>query len=152
MIARALVDTNLLVYSYDRSEPVKQELALGILDQLAAAGTGALSTQVLCEFFVTVARKRAAPLPIDAALQEVSRFLQSWLVLDVTAGVVQEAVRGVRQHRLNYWDAQIWAVASIHRIPVLLSEDFSHGAVIEGVRFVNPLRPGFRAVDLIQSL
>jgi predicted nucleic acid-binding protein len=39
---------------------------------------------------------------------------------------------------MNYWDAQIWAAAWVHRIPVVLSEDFQHDARIEGVRFVNP--------------
>ena len=152
MIVRALVDSNLLVYSYDRSEPRKQQQALEALDALASERAGAVSTQVLAEFFVNVTRKLAEPLPLDSAAERVEHYLRSWRVFDVSPLVVQEAVRGVRQHRLNYWDAQIWAVARIHRIPVLLSEDFSHGAVIEGVRFVNPLRPGFRAVDLIQSL
>jgi predicted nucleic acid-binding protein len=56
---------------------------------------------------------------------------------------VLEAVRGVRDHQLAYWDAQIWATARLNQVPLVLSEDFSNGAVIEGVRFVNPFASDF---------
>ncbi|WP_289501143.1 PIN domain-containing protein [Gloeocapsopsis sp. IPPAS B-1203] len=46
---RVLVDTNILVYAYDRSTP-KQQQALEVLNQLAITGKGVLSTQVLAEF------------------------------------------------------------------------------------------------------
>ena len=143
MTGSVLLDTNLLVYAYDRSDLRKQRLALELLRALAGRRRGAVSTQVLGEFLVTITRKPLEPLPLEAALREVDRHLQTWQVLDVTSEVVREAVRGVRDHRLNYWDAQIWAVARLNRIPMVLSEDFSDGAVLEGVRFLNPLRADY---------
>ena len=151
MIARILVDTNVLVYAYDRAHPEKQRRADELLDELTFARAGAVSTQILGEFLVTVTRKPAPPLPLEGALEEVSRYIRSWTVLDVTAHVVEEALRGVLHHRLNYWDAQIWAVARLHHLRYVLSEDFSDGAVLEGVHFVNPLRAGFHVADLIES-
>ena len=50
------------------------------------------------------------------------------------------AIRGVITDRLNFWDAQLWAAARLHQIPLLLTEDFQDGAVLEGVRFTNPFR------------
>jgi len=60
-----LVDTNVLVYAYDRSEPAKQATAISLLEQLTSAQSGVLSAQVLGEFFVTVTRKLTAPLTVD---------------------------------------------------------------------------------------
>ncbi len=68
MNGRALVDTNVLVYAYDRSEPEKQRRALEVLDRLAV---GVLSTQVLAEFFVAVTRKIPAPLSAEEAYERV---------------------------------------------------------------------------------
>jgi len=51
------LDTNLLVYPYDRSEPEKQRRAHAVLTRLAAAQAGVVSAQVLAEFFVAVTRK-----------------------------------------------------------------------------------------------
>ena len=57
--------------------------------------------------------------------------------------VVLEAGRGVRDHHLSYYDAQIWAAARLNQVPLVFSEDFQDGRVLEGVRFVNPFTPGF---------
>jgi len=46
--------------------------------------------------------------------------------------------RGVKTYQMSYWDAQIWASALLHQVPIVLSEDFSSEGVIKGVRFVNP--------------
>ena len=147
MSARIFVDTNVLVYAYDRSEPEKQHLAFTLLDRLAMTKVGMISTQVLAEFFVSVTRKLAAPLSAGDAYQRVSNYLQSWTVLDMTGMVVLEAIRGVRDHQLSFWDAQIWAVAKLNQAPVVFSEDFSDGQVIEGVRFVNPFARDFQVEE-----
>ncbi len=144
MTVAVLLDTNVLVYAYDLADRGKQRRAVEVLESLALRRAGAISTQVLSEFFSTVTHKLVKPLPIEAAEVEVARHLQMWRVLDLTALIVMEAIRGVRNHHLNFWDAQIWAVARLHHIPVVLSEDFGDGAVLEGVRFLNPFKPGFR--------
>ncbi len=143
MNGRTLVDTNVLVYAYDRSEPAKQRRALEVLDRLAMGQTGVLSTQVLAEFFVAVTRKIPAPLSAEEAYERVHNYLQSWHVLDVTGMVVLEAARGVRVHQFNFWDAQVWATARLNQIPTVLSEDFNAGQVTEGVSFVNPFAEDF---------
>jgi predicted nucleic acid-binding protein len=57
--------------------------------------------------------------------------------------IVLEAARGVREHSLPYFDAQIWATARLNQVPIILSEDFASGTALEGVRFVNPFEPDF---------
>jgi len=146
---RIFVDTNVLVYAYDRSEPQKQQQALRVLDRLATTGAGVISTQVLSEFFVAVTRKIAAPLSIDEAHERVKNYLQSWTILDLTGMVVLEAIRGVRDHQFNFWDAQIWAAARLNQVTVVFSEDFNVGAVIEGVRFANPFAEDFQIEEWV---
>ena len=137
-MAAMLLDTNVLVYAYDRSEPEKQRRALEVLDELAHTGEGRLSAQVLSEFFVNVTRKIAAPLTVAQARERLQHYVKIWPVFPVTSHVVLEAVRGVRAYQFSFWAAQIWAAARLHHIPIVLSEDFNAGAVIEGVHFVNP--------------
>jgi predicted nucleic acid-binding protein len=147
MTGRILVDTNVLVYAYDRTEPKRQSQARVVLDRIARVELGAISTQVLAEFFVTVTRRLAVPLTASEAYERVSNYLQSWPVMDMTAMAVLEAIRGVRDHQLNFWDAQIWAIARLNQIAVVFSEDFSNGQVIEGVRFIDPFAQGFSLGD-----
>ncbi len=111
MTAKFFVDTNLLVYAYDRSEPIKQRRALDVLNRLALSSAGAVSTQVLGEFFVTVVRKTSVALSVAEAYSRLEYYCRFWTVIGVSATVVLEAGRGVRDYQFNFWDAQIWAAA-----------------------------------------
>lgn len=138
-----LVDTNVLVYAYDRSEPDKMAASIELLDHMALSGRGVLSLQILAEFFVAVTRKISYPLSVTIAEERILNYLRGWTTVTVTNMVFREAIRGVREHRMTLWDAQIWATARLNQIPTILSEDFSHGATLEGVQFLNPFRPSF---------
>jgi predicted nucleic acid-binding protein len=138
MPARILLDTNILVYAYDRREPVKRDAALALARALAHTGEVAVTTQVLSELFWTISRSIPDPLPAADAARSVRRHAATWHVVDVTADTVREALRGAEQHGLPYWDALIWAAARLAGIPVVLSEDFQDGREIDGVAFQNP--------------
>jgi predicted nucleic acid-binding protein len=56
----------------------------------------------------------------------------------------------VRDHGFSHWDAQIWATARLNQIPVVFSEDFSDGQVVEEVRCINPFAPGFQIEDWLR--
>ena len=142
-MAGILLDTNVLVYAHDPSEPAKQVRALEVLDRLHLTGTGQLSVQCLGEFLSIAVRTRRPLLSPTEAAAQVERLLQAWPVLDITPLVVGEAIRGVRVHRLPYWDAQLWATARLNQTPLIFSEDFSSGAVLDGIRFVNPFADDF---------
>ncbi|MFN8473194.1 MAG: PIN domain-containing protein [Anaerolineae bacterium] len=147
MTGTILVDTNVFVYAYDRSEPVKQQQALAVLDQLIMASAGVITTQVLAESFATVTRRLRAPLSPIEAYQRLENMIRVWTVVEMTGSIVLEAARGVCDYQMAFYDAQIWAAARLTGTDVVLTEDFNSGAVIEGVRFVNPFTPEFELAD-----
>ncbi|MFN3762275.1 MAG: PIN domain-containing protein [Anaerolineae bacterium] len=144
MSGRIFLDTNVLVYAYDRSEPEKQQQAIRILDALGSQGRGAISAQVLAEFFVAITRKIAAPLTVEEGYERVQNHLRIWTVLNLTGPVVLEAIRGMREHQFHFWDGMIWATARLNQIAVIFTEDFPGREVVEGIRFVNPFSGEFR--------
>jgi len=141
MGAEVLVDTNVLVYAFDADEPEKQRRAQELLDGLVADGTACVSSQVLGEFYVTVTRRFPESMDSATAARHTERFAEVLEVHGTGLQVVLEALRGAVRHRLSYYDAQIWAAARLNHVPVVLSEDFSAGSEIEGVRFENPFAP-----------
>jgi predicted nucleic acid-binding protein len=149
MTNKIFVDTNILVYAYDRSEPEKQRRALAILNQLTEARVGVISAQVMSEFFSASTRKISVPLLPADAYERLQNYQQSWDVVAVTPEIVLEGIRGVREHQFSLWDGQIWAAARLNQITVVFSEDFSVGSVIEGVRFVNPLVENFQIEEWV---
>jgi predicted nucleic acid-binding protein len=138
-----LIDTNILIYLYDQNQPDKQNQSKRVLEQLELTRSGRLSVQALAEFFSVATRKLSPNLTPAEALQQINLFIRLWPVFDLTPMIVMEAGRGVRDHKLSYYDAQVWATARLNQVPVVFSEDFRDGSILEGVRFVNPFSPKF---------
>jgi predicted nucleic acid-binding protein len=105
MATRHVVDTNLLVYALDRREPEKRERAREVLQCVGGARTAALPAQVLSEFGGACLRKLEPRPEAEAIRREVERFMLVFPLLLLTAPVVLEALRGVREHLLSYYDA-----------------------------------------------
>jgi|SRR6185295_1346238 len=137
---RALVDTNLLIYAYDRSEPRKRQICQALLRELALQNALVLSVQILNEFGSVALRKRdrigLTPTEIGELIEEIASLGE---VLPLTPRTARMALSVVERHQLHFWDALLWAVASINEVPRILSEDFQHGQILEGVEFFNPL-------------
>lgn len=143
---KILIDTNILVYFFDQNEPVRQQVAISVLKAVNHSRQGWLSAQCLAEFSnIALNRLKPALLP-EAVIAHIRDFATEYAIIPLTDPVIQEALRGVRDYQFAYYDAQIWAAARLHQIPVLFSEDFNPG-VYGGVRVVNPFAPAFVLED-----
>jgi predicted nucleic acid-binding protein len=138
-----LIDTNILVYAHQPAEKAKYIRALRAIETLMETERGLLSAQVLGEFLSATTRGRRPILRIDEAMGQVTLLADALPVLDVTRLIALEAARGVRDHHLSYFDAQIWATARLNQVPTIFTEDFENGRRLEGVQFLNPLLPEF---------
>lgn len=98
---------------------------------------------MLSEFYSVVTRKMAAPLSPGEARERLGVYAASWPVLPVTGPIVLEAARGACELSLSFGDALLWATAKLNQVPLILSEDFADGCIMDGVTFVSPFGIGF---------
>ena len=143
---RQFIDTNVLIYAYDRSSGLKQKRAQEILEGLWESGQGCLSIQVLQEFFTTVTCKIPHPLLADEAALVITDMAQ-WRVHSPVAADVLAAIELAREGQLSYWDAAIIVSAQRLGCGLLWSEDLQDGACYGGVKVRNP----FNQLPLIQE-
>jgi predicted nucleic acid-binding protein len=136
MSAKVFVDTNILVYAHDIKAGDKHEAAKRILSELGQMRLGAVSMQVLQEFYATVTRKLATPLPKADARAIVEDFAH-WCVA-TTPEEIKEAFRIEDEARIGFWDALIVAAAIKSGAKRILSEDLNHGQTIAGIQIENP--------------
>lgn len=134
---REFVDANVLVYAFDSSATRKQHSAQRLLERLWESGGGCLSVQVLQEFFVTVTRKVAHPLPLEEATARVREF-SAWRVFAPTAVDVLDAIGLHAEARIGFWDAMIVLAAAESGCDVLWTEDLTDGQRLRGVLIRNP--------------
>jgi predicted nucleic acid-binding protein len=136
MSAKTFVDSNVLIYAYDSSAPVKQEKAQAALRALWTEQSGAVSMQVLQEFYVTVTRKIRSPLAKEIARLVVQNY-SVWCIA-ASPDDLRAAFRIEDKSMLSFWDSLIVASAFRCGADRILSEDLNSGQIIEGVRIENP--------------
>jgi predicted nucleic acid-binding protein len=138
-----LIDTSVLVYAYDERDPAKQGRALGVLTTLEGSQLGALTVQVLGEFFVNVVRKPLNPLTVEQARLSCQRLCRAWTVFGLNEQTHLLATGGVKDYRLSYWDSVLWATALQNDVPFILTEDQQHRRLVDNVRYLNPFDESF---------
>ena len=137
MSARLFLDTNILVYAYDSTDPQKQAKAQTLLTEGIERENAVISAQVLSEFFVTVTRKIAHPMPAPRARREIV-LISTLATVDVDATLILRAIDIQDRWQLSYWDALILAAAERGDCETVYSEDLSHGQTYENVTIQNP--------------
>lgn len=133
------VDTNVLLYAYDRSAGDRHERARQLVGHLGRSRRGALSVQVLQEFYVNAVLKIAQPLT-PAQARERLLVLGRWATHSPLARDVVAAAGLSQEHRLSFWDAMIVRSASELGCSRLWTEDLNHGQTIAGVEVLDPFR------------
>ena len=133
------LDTNILVYAFDRSAGEKQTQAAQWVETCWKNENGCLSIQVLQEFYVTVTRKIVTPLDHQTARQIVADLAQ-WRLHAPEASDLLQAIDLQQSYQLAFWDAQVIQSAASLSCKLLLSEDLNHGQRYGDVQVINPFK------------
>lgn len=137
MTGRVFVDTNVLVYRHDASEPSKQSRADAWLRLIVSTRTGRVSFQVLQELYAVLTRK-AEPAVSTSKAQSIVRDLESWEPATIDRSVLERAWSIEARYSVSWWDALILAAAQTCRCDVLLTEDLQHGQTFDALRVIDP--------------
>jgi predicted nucleic acid-binding protein len=136
-IAPAFVDTNVLVYAFDKSPTPKKRIAERLMLELMDQDRLRVSTQVLQELFVTLTRKVSQCCSSEEALA-VLEDLAAWPLMTVDYAAIRAAGGLAHQAKLSFWDALVVVAAARTGAAVLYTEDLNDGQEILGVRISNP--------------
>lgn len=132
---RVFLDTNILVYAYDRSAGDKHDRAKELVLGLRRRPTvPAISVQVLQELFVNLVRKGVSA---EEAGEVVGLHL-AWKVVVNDVEVFRAGLEAQRRWQLSPWDAWIVAAAQRAGAGELWTEDLNADQDYGGVRTVNP--------------
>jgi predicted nucleic acid-binding protein len=131
------VDTNVLLYAYDSSAGRFHDVAGELVGRLGRARQGAISVQVLQEFYVNAVTKIAVRLTPEQARGRLV-VLSRWTTHSPMAGDVVAASAISEDNGISFRDAMIVRSASELGCPRLWTQDLDDGQLIAGVRIANP--------------
>lgn len=131
------VDTNIFVYASDLGMGAKFQTAVDLIARLAESAAGAISTQVLSEFYNTATGKLRMP---GEEAEETVRDLAAWILHRPGHADVLNAIRIQRRYRLGWWDAMIVNSAIECGAEILWTEDLRAGQKFGSLVVRNPFR------------
>ena len=133
MSAKVFLDTNIFVYSYSNSDPVKKERAIDLYDQYFCWS----SIQALNEFCNVCVKKWKQNKPeIERSIHEIMDACQIGVISSYT---LFEALRLQDRYQFSFFDSLMLASALEYGCEYFMSEDLSSGQVIdETLTIINP--------------
>jgi len=129
------VDTNIFVYAHEGGAGHKHDKAVELITRLFDEQAGAVSIQVLSEFYSTMTKKLGMK---SEEAEEAIADLGSWTIHRPSHGDVVRACKLHRQHKVSWWDALIIHSASELGCEVLWSEDLAAGQHYGALTVQNP--------------
>ena len=131
------IDTNVLVYAHEGGAGAKHDRAVDLLARLFEDANGAISIQVLSEFYSVATKKLAMK---SEETEEVISDLGAWIVHRPGHADLLKASRLHRRYKISWWDALVLNSAIEVGCSVLWTEDLADGQRYGSVIVRNPFR------------
>jgi predicted nucleic acid-binding protein len=136
MSAAEFLDSNVLVYAFDKRDPKKQRRARDLVEN-GLLGHAVVSTQVLAEFAATLIHKFVPPVPMNEVLA-ILDVLFPFKIVRIDASTVRRAVETRVTYGVHLYDGMIIAAAESAGCSRIWSEDLNSGQQYFGVSVQNP--------------
>jgi predicted nucleic acid-binding protein len=132
---RCFIDSNIFLYTIDKSDTEKQKTAIQFLIELSRNEEIILSTQVAKEFSNIALRKLKFS---SIALSEFLNELKKYFVSDVSINTIQEGLKIRTRFDYSFYDSFLLASATENNCKYFYSEDLNHGQSVDGPKIINP--------------
>ncbi len=134
------LDTNILVYSFDASQPAKQNISRQLIKRGLEEGIGCISYQVIQEFLNVATRKFTVPIAYKDSRIYLSTVLEPICEVYASIDLYHRALELVERWKYAFYDALIIAAALQNNCTILYSEDLQDGQIIQELEIVNPFK------------
>ena len=133
---KVFFDSNILVYSVDERDSLKQKIAIDLINKAIQNKIGAISTQSLQEFFSVTTKK--LNVSKEVAKEYLDFFVDNFPVTQVTLSNIYKAIDISILTQFSFWDSLIVSAAHSSGCVIVYSEDMNHNQLVNGVKIINP--------------
>jgi predicted nucleic acid-binding protein len=135
---RFFLDTNIAIYCFDDTAPLKQSRAKNLMAHGASSGMGVVSYQVLQEFCNVASASKRLALSNDQTMAFASLLLAPMNQVEPSLALLTAALKIKADVGYSFYDSLIAAAAAHAGCNILYSEDMQHGQLVAGLRILNP--------------
>jgi predicted nucleic acid-binding protein len=135
IVPKIFVDTNILVYTVDTNDKIKQKQARKIVKSTVENNSPVISTQVLQEFYSATTSK----LKLDKIIaKNIMHNFHHMETVQIDLELIEQGIDISILSQISFWDGLIIAAAEQANCSVIYSEDLNSGQTIRGINIENP--------------
>ena len=137
-MTKKLIDSTILVYAYDNSDPKKHEIAKEVVKKLEENGDGVLSIQNLAEFSRALTEKAKPPRPYHEVRRYILQLESVYTIITYGSNTVAEALHIASNYNLHFYDALIAATMEEGFISEIVTENTKDFRKVPNIVITNP--------------
>ena len=134
------IDTNIFVYTFDKSNAAKRMKADKLVKKALVHNNGCISYQVIQEFLNVATRKFTVPLSTQDAEKYLDHVLSPLCRIFSSIDLYHHALDIKERWQFSFYDSLIIAAARAADCNILYSEDLQHNQKIESLTIINPFQ------------
>jgi len=139
---KVLIDTNLIVYAYDKAETEKRKVCINLLQSIFYGEKEAyISNQILGEVFHIISKKIEKPISKEESQIIIESLIRSsnWTKIDYSTKEIQRAISLTIEYNIHFWDALIASTMILNNVYTIYTENEKDFKKIPGLKVINPL-------------
>jgi predicted nucleic acid-binding protein len=140
MPGKYFLDTNIIIYSFDQTDPRKREIAKELIKDSLRTHKGFISYQVIQEFINAALQRFKTPMVVEDCKSYIVDFLTPMCEIFPSIELFRDAIDVKSEAKIGFYDALIVASAIKGNARILYTEDLNDGQKIKGVQIVNPFK------------
>ncbi len=138
MKGRFFLDTNIFVYSFDKTARDKQQKSQELIKLSLKTGLGYVSFQVIQEFFNVASRKFEVPMPLLNSKEYLDKVFMQLEVVYPDSDFMKTGLDIASTTGYPFYDSLIISAALKAGCDILYTEDLQDGQQVRSLTISNP--------------
>lgn len=138
MSDKYFLDTNIIVYTFDKDAPEKRAAAVLLLQHALESGDGIISTQVIQEFLNVATKKFTIPMKVEDGRKYLHRVLNPLCAVYPDLALYDLCLEIQGETGYSFYDSLILAGGVLGGCSTLYTENMQDGQVVRGLTISNP--------------
>ncbi|GAB4219006.1 MAG TPA: PIN domain-containing protein [Spirochaetota bacterium] len=133
MPEKVFIDTNILIYAFSETEPLKRDTVISLLEFNEII----LSTQVINEFIWVLNKK--FKIHFTDIKKLITSLVKNFSIATIDMADIVYAIDIAMKYKFSYWDSLIISSAIKNNCIILYTEDLQNNQVIKNkIKIINP--------------
>ncbi len=138
MNGKYFLDTDIILYSFDKSDQRKNKIATQLIKKAIEQHSGCISNQVVQEFLNVATKKFSVPLTTSDSKMYLSKVLAPLCQVFTDVDLYMRSVDIMERWQHSLYDSMIIAAALQAECSIIYSENLQDQQVIHDATIINP--------------